>query len=99
MTKIKYPEFGIIKTEQTTLDNITQNVNVLTGISFTIPGGISDYVLENFSNITKDFSQDFREVRESLVRTDKNYSTLDNQVQNQFKQIVVEPIPQRNKII
>lgn len=99
MTKLKYPEFGLIKTEQTTLESITQNINALTGINFTIPSGISDYVLENFSNITKDFSQEFRKIKESLTRADKNYSTLDNQIQNQFKQITVEPIPQRTKII
>lgn len=99
MSKIKYPETGIIKTQSTLLDSINSDVNKLTEISFDVPYTINDNVLSNFSKLTQELKKDYQNMIESFEKSDKNYELLDIEIQNKFNQIVVDPITKRDKII
>lgn len=99
MSKIKYPESGIVKTQSTLLDSINSDVNKLTEISFDVPYTINDTVLSSFSQLTQELKKDYQNMIESFEKSDKNYELLDIEIQNKFNQIVVDPITKRDKII
>ncbi len=99
MTKLKYPELGIIKTQEALITGIQGNINTLVGTTFEVPGSIDDVVLKTFPQIAEGFNNDFKKIKESFERSDKNYKLLDIQIQNEFKNITVDPMSKRDKIV
>ena len=76
MTKITYPEPGLVKSESSHIASVKSTLNSLSGHSFDIPDGISDSVLETFPTIVEGFITTLNDLEENMQKTDANYKKL-----------------------
>lgn len=99
MVKIKYPESGIVKTQTTLFEKLNESIKKIMEVNINIPDGIHDTILNELTQITQDINNDYKNIKENLENIDREYEMLDLEIQNKIKEIVVNPIPKRDKII
>ena len=99
MTKITYPETGLVKSELSYTTSVKSTLNSLSGHTFDIPDGISDNILETFPSIVEGFLNDLNDLEENMEKADSNYKKLNDKISSDFKTFEEITLPKREPIV
>lgn len=99
MTKITYPVNGLMNSQSKSLEGVESGIGILSNVTFDIPDGISDSVLETFPSIVEGFSKELQELKENINQADNNYKKLNENISKNIKYVDEITIPTRDPIV
>ena len=100
MTKLIYPEEGLVASQSKNMENAQVNLEKASQITLDIPnsfGSKADLngIISNINNILKEHNK----LQELLETTDINYQNVGNEIYNNFKVTDTIKVSKRDKII
>lgn len=99
MTKVTYPELGLLKSQEKNSTLAENKIKTLSTVTFDIPDEISDSVLEGFPGIVAEFKSDLKGIKENYQKTDNNYKKLNSKINEDFSSFEEITISERTPIV
>lgn len=100
MTKIIYPESGLISTQKEKMENAKTFLDEASGISLDVPGSFSKAsYLKTLPSKISSYQTNHNNLDELLLITDNSIKNLNQEIQTNFKGTDNIKIPKRESII